>query len=221
MTRREKVLLQVLAAIAIVGLSFLYLFMPSVRRRTELKISQEELQMQEAQVRSIVNLTGLEEALDKEKEQADKNYEYFYSKLNSYTVDGILNGLVTESGLEVQSMTISSYNPIEVDTLKRGVEAEEKEGTKNAGEEEEGAADENLEVEEIDLLLGCRVNLEVKGSYGEVLELADKLRKESTCIEVTSISITREQRDVASYEPVSASMTLLIYGINKTVEEDA
>ncbi len=210
MTRREKMLLQILVVIGLVGMSIIYLLMPAVRDKKAFQDELEDMQLQELQMRAVLQTPDVEETLQRQQELAEENYEYFYSKLNSYTVDSILNNLVAESGLEMIGMSIGNYSPIQVDTLYRGQ-------TETAGEM---AADGQTADGQEEFLLGCSVNLTVAGSYRQILELTDVLKQESTCIEVTTLNLTQEQRIVDVEEPVEASLSLLIYGISKTVGED-
>ena len=220
MTRREKMLLQILVAIGLVGMSIIYLLMPAIKDKEAWQEELETLQVQELQMEAVLQAPNVEENLQQQKQLAAKNYEYFYSQLNSYTVDDILNHLVAESGLEMLGMSIGDYTSIQVDTLYRGQETVKDTETAE-GEQSDAKASAADMGEQEDFLLGCAVNLNVKGSYRQVLNLMDIFERESTCIEVTSLNLSQNQRVMDVEEPIEASLSLLIYGIRETVKEDA
>lgn len=233
MTRREKILLQILVAVGLVGMSIIYLLMPAIKDKKAWQKELDTLQLQELQMEAVLLTPNVEESLQQQKELAAKNYEYFYSQLNSYTVDDILNHLVAESGLEMLGMSIGDYSPVRVDTLYRSQKTDE---NAEADEEERSYAEILKTVEgtqsdtktstadageQEDFLLGCTVTLNVKGSYRQVLNLVDIFERESTCIEVTKLNLSQNQRIVDVEEPIEATLSLLIYGIRETVKEDA
>lgn len=220
MTRREKMLLQILVAVGLVGMSIIYLLMPAIKDKEAWQEELETLQVQELQMEAVLQAPNVEENLQQQKELAAKNYEYFYSQLNSYTVDDILNHLVAESGLEMLGMSIGDYTSIQVNTLYRGQETVEDAETAEGEQSDAKASTADMEEQE-DFLLGCTVNLNVKGSYRQVLNLVDIFERESTCIEVTNLNLSQNQRVIDVDEPIEASLSLLIYGIRETVKEDA
>lgn len=216
MTKREKILLQICIAIGLIGLSSIYLLKPAIAEKNLQEQNLEAAQLEELQVKTVLEAEGVEETLAEQKLLAEQNYNYFYDKLNSYTIDGILNEIVAECDLEVESMNIGTYTEISTDTLKRTEEevpvAEETSETSPTTTE--------TEEEEEKFLLGCQVTLNVKGTYNQVLELVDALKVESTCIEVTSISLYADERNIEVEDAVSASLGLLVYGISDAMLEE-
>lgn len=216
MTRREKILLQICIAIGLIGLSSIYLLKPAIAEKKLQEQNLEAAQLEELQVKTVLEAEGVEETLTEQKLLAEQNYNYFYDKLNSYTIDGIVNEIVTQCGLEVEAMNIGKYSEISTDTLKRTkevspTEAESETNSTIMGEKEE---------EEERFLLGCRVTLNVKGTYEQVLKLVNALKEESPCIEVTSISLYADERNIEVEDAVSASLGLLVYGISDSMLEE-
>lgn len=200
MTRREKILLQICVAVGLIGLCTIYLLLPSAKEKQLATEGLEAAQFEEVQIMTVVEAPGVEEALAKQKKLAQENYEYFYGKLNSYTIDGILNHLTEASGLELESMNIGNYIEINTDTLIR-----EPEETVQEAQEE--------------LLLGCNVTLTVRGTYDQVLDFVDALEEESTCIEVISVNLYKNERNTQQEQAIEASLGLLVYGISDTIQE--
>jgi len=189
MTKREKILMQICIALALIGLSSVYLLKPSISNKKEQAAALEAVKLQELQINTVLEAEGVEEKLQEQMALAEKNYDYFYDKLNTYTIDEILNERIASCGLEIEGMSIGKYAEI---------------GT-----------EENL-------LLGCQVSLTVEGTYSEVLALVDALKEESTCIEVSSVNLYANERNVAEDEAVKASLGLLVYGVSDAMlKEDA
>ncbi len=202
MTRREKILLQICIAIALVGLTGIYLLKPSIEERREREAQLEMAQLTEVQIRTVLDAPGVEETYEKQKKLAHQNYQYFYDELNTYTIDGILNNLIEKSELGVDSINIGAYVEIAPDTLMRDTTPE-------------GNA---LEMD--NLLLGCNVSLTVTGTYENILKLIDSLETESTCIEVTAVNLYQNERSVEHEGEIQASLGLLVYGINDVIQEE-
>ena len=119
MTKREKILLQICIAVGLVGFGGIYLLRPSISEKKEAMEALEVAQMQEIQVMTILSTSGVEEELAKQKKLAEQNYKYFYDKLDSYTIDEILNKLVAGCKLDIESMEIGQYGKMDISTLKR------------------------------------------------------------------------------------------------------
>lgn len=210
MTNREKVLLQICIVIGLVGVCFVYVLMPSMKKSEKLVAELETAEAEEIRIMSTVQLTGLEERLDSEKERAETNYEFFYSKLNSYTIDDILNGLAEQNNLDIRSLNISQYS------LR-----DEKEILDKVAKDEEEAEEEKEATGHY--LLGAQSSLSLIGSYSNVMKFISALNQESDCIVVNSVSITSNQRAATEDTTTNANISVTIYGIDnsflKTMEE--
>lgn len=198
MTKREKVLLQICIAIALIGMSSIYLLLPALKDKRAVVEQRESLELQKSDIDNILAVQGIDENLEEQKRIAQENYEFFYGKLNSYTIDQILNEVITSCGVEINSMSIGEYTQIDEKTLYRG---------ENSEEEDDG--------EQSGLLLGNRVSLVVKGTYAQINKLVDAFKAESTCIEVSSLLMSRDQRNVND-DAVQVTLNLIIYGVNDT-----
>lgn len=217
MTKREKILLQICIAVGVIGLSVIYLLRPAISEKQRLNEELEAAQLQELQITTILDAPNVPETLKEQKELAEKNYEYFYGKLNSYTIDGIVNELVADCGLDVQSMNIGEYVEVDTTTLEREEEPEtlaEVVDTLTEDADAETETDTTTTPVNEQLLLGCHVTITVEGSYDQLLKFVDELKAESTCIEVTSVSLYANERNVEDEQAVQASLGLLVYGIS-------
>lgn len=235
MTRREKILLQICIAIGLIGLGSMYLLRPSIAEKKEAETALELAEIEELQIKTVLDAPGVEEKLEEQKALAKQNYEYFYGKLNSYTIDGIINQLVSDCEMEIEAMSIGQYTKIDVATLKREEEAEPVkdedvttlqsvvssttgEDTDEPGLDAESRTEEVMEEKE-DFLLGCQVILNVNGSYDNFLKLLSVLKAESTCIEISAINLQTNDRSVDTERSVVATVELLVYGIDDTMVE--
>ena len=217
MTKREKILLQICVALALIGLTTVYLYKPSLDAKKEKAAELEKVKVEELNINTVLEAEGVDEKLEEQRTLAAENYKYFYDKLNTYTIDRIINDRVTFCRLTIESMHIGEYEEIGTDILRRTLEARTGEKSETVKESEK-----EKEEEQQNLLLGCRVSLNVRGTYSQVLMLIDSLRRESTCIEVTSVELHMDERSVETNEATEASLGLLVYGVNDTMlKEDA
>lgn len=211
MTRREKVLLQICIAIGVIGLCIIYLLRPAIREKERYQEELEVLQFEELRIMTVLDAPGVEAELAKQQKLAEENYEYFYGKLNTYTIDGILNHLTEECGLSVESMNIGDYIRINEASLRRTKEDTQPENMQQDSFPQEG--------QDAQLLLGCNVGLTVTGSYEQVLTFVEALSKESECIEVVSLDMYLNERNTSEEQAIEASLGLLMYGISDTLQE--
>lgn len=218
MTRREKILLQICIAIAVIGPCILYLLRPAIREGERYQEELEALQFEELRVNTVLEAPGVEATLAAQKKLAEENYQYFYGKLNTYTIDEILNHLTEECGLSVESMNIGDYIEISSETLHRVPADAQTEQTEQDSFSQEGLEPEDAAQEE-QLLLGCNVGLTVTGSYEQILTFMDALAEESTCIEVISMDMYINDRSTSEEQVVEASLGLLMYGISDNLQE--
>lgn len=211
MTRREKVLLQICIAIGVIGLCIIYLLRPAIREKERYQEELEALQFEELRIMTVLDAPGVEAELAKQQKLAEENYEYFYGKLNTYTIDGILNHLTEECGLSVESMNIGDYIRMNEASLRRTKEDTQPENMQQDSFPQEG--------QDAQLLLGCNVGLTVTGSYEQVLTFVEALSKESECIEVVSLDMYLNERNTSEEQAIEASLGLLMYGISDTLQE--
>ena len=199
MTRREKILLQICIVIGIAGVCFVYVLMPSVKKSRSLAQELEMVELEELNIMSTVELTGLEDTLENEKERAEQNYEFFYGKLNSYTIDDILNNLAEQNHLDIQSLSISEYSRREDKEVVGMTEAKEQ------------------------YLLAAECSLSLIGSYSNVMQFLSDLKRESDCIVVKSTTITYNTRAASLDTTTNANVVVTLYGIDneflKSMEE--
>lgn len=217
MTKREKILLQICIALGLIGLSSVYLLKPAIAEKKAQEAALEAVKVEELQINAVLDAEGVDERLEEQKALAEENYRYFYDKLNTYTIDEILNERIAACGLEVEAMSIGNYVKIGTDTLRRTVQT----GANEASTDETVSTQNQQEkTTEVDLLLGCQVTLSVEGTYSEVLTFVDALREESTCIEVSTVNLYANERNVEEDEAIQASLGLLVYGISDAMLEE-
>ena len=220
MTRREKILLQICIVIGIAGVCFVYVLMPSVKKSRSLAQELEMVELEELNIMSTVELTGLEDTLENEKERAEQNYEFFYGKLNSYTIDDILNNLAEQNHLDIQSLSISEYSRRE-DKEILGEAA--KKSTETAAADNVAEVAVGMTEAKEQYLLAAECSLSLIGSYSNVMQFLSDLKRESDCIVVKSTTITYNTRAASLDTTTNANVVVTLYGIDneflKSMEE--
>lgn len=230
MTKREKILLQICIVIGLVGVCFVYVLMPAMKKSESLVKELESVQADEIRIMSTVQLTGLDERLESEKERANANYEFFYSKLNSYTIDDILNGLAEKNHLEVRSLNIGKYTQRKdsevLGAVQEPEETEQEEvydGPKipTLSDEEDEEVKEEKKEDAVDkdieqYLLGAESSLSLVGKYSDVMQFISELNRESDCIVINNVSLTLNERAETENTSVNANISVTLYGIDNT-----
>lgn len=226
MTKREKILLQICIVIGFVGVCFVYVLMPAMKKSESLAKELEGVQTEEIRIMSTVQLTGLEERLESEKERANENYEFFYSKLNSYTIDDILNGLAEENHLEIRSLNIGQYKQRKdsevlgaVQVQKEVVDEDAYDGPKIpvlSEDEEEETTKATTKNDSEQYLLGADSSLALTGSYANVMQFISELNRESDCIVINTVTITYNERAVSEKTSTNANISVTLYGIDNS-----
>ncbi|MCQ2521111.1 MAG: hypothetical protein MJ105_01915 [Lachnospiraceae bacterium] len=205
-TKREKILLQMLLGVLVIGLLFVYLLLPKMKEHKELVATKAtDEQTLEDMNNSLLNMNVFEEKQDS-LERIEKINIFFNGIWNSYTMDGFVNKLVADNHLDITSLSIGTFSTISDKAFDVIIEK---------GEEEEAEDDEDNEK---DLLLACDVSLAATGKYDDMLALIDALNGESKTIEITSCAISKNFfRDYDEEEQNTIygnlSMTFRIYGI--------
>lgn len=192
-SKREKLLLEIVFLVGAFALIWVFLVMPAQEEKIALEVEQEstELELQEKE-RLLMNDT-LESAYQDALTEAKENYDYFYSVLNSYTIDEILNTLIKEHGISVVAMNISEY--------------------------EDAAYDFPETAEELDVLVKSIVNLTVTGEYQNILNFMDAMNAKSTCLRMDMVNISENTQDATGAEGMIANFRIYIYGIDIILEE--
>lgn len=193
LTKREKLLLQVFISIAAFGIIFVFLLIPQLETHAMLELERDDLLSEYKTKDKLLNNTEIDNTYKKELELAKKNYDYFYSVLNSYTIDGIVNKLIQEYNLNVFLLNIGDYEPAVYDFQK-------------------------VSEEEIEILVKSTVNINVSGTYENILKLIDALNEKSTCLRVDTISITPNEADATGTQGMTAAFRIYIYGIDARIE---
>ncbi len=197
LTKRERVLLTVLAAV--VGLSALWFFVaqPVLLDLDAKRAQYSDLEVQMVQMQNAAAMTDAAEGeFEKQQEQAQGNYDDFYATLNSYTIDDIINGLLADSALEVESLSISPYESVSDAELF-------------------GVSDEEGTEADTGCLLRSTVRLQAGGAYEDILRFVDGMNAKSFCLRVSELSVTMSGGAYKYDYEARLVCTVYIYGIEE------
>lgn len=192
--KSEKILLEILVLVAGFAAVLVFFFMPEAERRIELQSLSEELETELNEKQLLMLNQTLDENCAEARRQAEKNYDYFYSVLNGYSIDEIINRIAQEKNLAITTLNIGEY--------------------------EDASADFTENVEgELSVLVKSTVNVTVLGSYDNILEFMDAVNEKSTCLRMNLISITENQNDATGEQGMLATFRIYLYGINVELEK--
>lgn len=193
--KSEKILLQILILLAAFAAILVFLVMPEMEQKLELDAEAESLEIELNEKQRLMNSTALEENYQTQKDLADENSNYFYSVLNGYSIDEIVNEVAQEKELFIKSLSIEPYQDASGDFVAA------------TGQES-------------DVLVKSTVNLTVLGNYQNILDFMDALNAKSTCLRVSLVNITDNQNDATGTQGMAAVFKIFIYGINVELTED-
>lgn len=198
LTKREKKLLHIFATFLLFGIILSFLYLPEKQRQLELKEEMNRLETENEKVQSLLADTLLEGRLEREQMLAEKNYDYFYSQLNSYTIDTIVNNLLQKNDLYVSTLQISPYEDAVYDFPLAAEEGTEEDGGQ--------AAEESV-------LVKSTINVSVAGKYENMLQFMADLNDKSTCLRIDLVSV--EENNLIAEETGSATgiFRIYIYGV--------
>lgn len=192
-TKNEKRILQVVGSIALFVLIFVGIVLPEMQTRETLKVRNEELVLEHKQKALLLKDVSVDQQYAEEVEEAKKNYNFFYSALNSYTIDKIINDLLKKYELNVSMLNITEYQDATYDF-------------------------ESLEEQELKVLVRSTVNINVSGQYQKILSFIEELNNTSPCLLVEMISITNNRSDATGRYEKDAILSIYIYGIDVVIE---
>ena len=112
LTRRETVLICVLAALVLLAGSYMLLFAPLREQVAQRQAQLENLEQTRQQMAAVLDNPSLQSAYDSQLAQAQQQYDAFYATLNTYTIDDIFRALLDEHGIAVAGIQISAYQPV-------------------------------------------------------------------------------------------------------------
>ena len=211
LSKREKTMLIVLAVFVAVTAVWMLALEPLLLGLDAKRAQYSDLQVQQAEMKSA--LTRADEAgsqLEEQQKLADSNYDEFYSTLNSYTIDTIVNGLLNDNALEVESLSISPYESVS-DAELFGLPEETDTGS---------AATESDAAPENGYLLRSTVRLQAGGAYEDILSFIDAMNDKSFCLRVSELSVSYST-DANKYDYEARLVcTIYIYGIEKPAGSD-
>ena len=182
-SKREKYFLSLLGIIGVITLVYLGIVIPVVQAAQEKNSRLETLKATKAEMDAVLANTGI---LTEEKEisqLAEENFKAFYTKLNSYNIDYILNALIDAHNLSVTSLNISDYAPV-VNVING------KEITQ-------------------EFLLKSDVSIRVQGDYQAILSFIDALNATTFCLQIPQIQIQKSD-DVSNSQ---CAFVVEVYGV--------
>lgn len=212
MKKRERILVQILLCVALFAGVWIFFLDPALTKKSELKDTQQIVAQKREAMDALISSKTLEEEKEKEVKRAEENYEFFYSVLNSYSIDEILNGLAADNGLNIQSLQISDYEDGSDDFDTNN------EVDIGVTETEESEPAETMQSADKAKVLKCSADLTVTGNYENILSFIDAMNAKSSCLKTTNFSLSQNQRGVSDSYSNIAQIQIEIYGIN-TIEE--
>lgn len=202
MKKREKILLQILIVVVLLAVVWFFFLNPALTQNAKLRNEEEQARLRRTNMEQLIQETGLEKRIEVAEKLSEENYQFFYSVLNTYTIDEIINSLAKSNGLAVQSILIGDYEEAETDFP-------EVSGITEAGDGTAVTKDNNAR------LLKCRADISVSGSYLNILNYIDGLNAKSICLSINNLSISTNDRDATGQYSHNAKIGISIYGVNK------
>lgn len=198
MNKREKVLLQILIAVGVVGVLAVYLLLPAIKKNRTLKQEHEDLVMLQEDMDILLTTPGLYESMEESKQSTEDTYEFFNKDFVVYSVDSVINKLVDQDNLEINSLRIEKYIPRRESEIADMSEYEE-DADADTDEEDDDDAEDFYDEEDgpAGFLLGLDVNVAVEGYYEDILKFIDDLNATSKCVNIKECSYSR----VEQYNP--------------------
>lgn len=191
--KKEKIALQVLLLTAIFAVILSLLLLPAMEEKALASADLDLASLELEEKQELMADTGLDERHKEAMEEAEKNYNYFYSVLNSYTIDTIINTLVQKHDMSISMLNIGEYEDATYDFPK-------------------------LEEEELKVLVKSTVNLTISGNYTNMIRFMDALNQKSTGLRVDMLSIYENTMDATGRHGMTASFRIYIYGVDVQIE---
>lgn len=187
--KSEKILLEILILFAAFAVILVFLVMPEAENKIEAQSLNESLEIEYLEKQQLLKDPELDARYEAQKAIAQENYDYFYSVLNGYSIDEIVNGIAVDNQLAVTSLTIGDYE--------------------NASGDFAAITGESL-----DVLVKSIVDVTVLGSYEDILAFMDDMNAKSTCLRMSLISISENQDNATDTEEMVGVFRVYIYGID-------
>lgn len=225
MTKREKILLQILLGVLVVGLLVIYLLLPKLKEKKTLLITKADDEATLDEMNESLQQINIYDSLASSEKRIEKINLFFNGIWNSYTVDGFINKLVADNQLEIKSLTIDDFQYVSDEIFGVNVPFAEVEEDDDEDDEEydEDEDEYGTNTDEGDLLLSCDVSITVFGKYDDVLALMDQLNKESEAIAITETNFSKEYDYIGNNDHNdiygNCSITFKIYGIKPYEKE--
>lgn len=213
MTKREKMLLQIMICIGVVGVLAVYVLLPQIKKNRALNEDFEEVSFQADEMAEMLALPGVEDGLEAAEATTENTWSFFQKGLSSYEIDDFINNLAEKNDLEIVLLSIGSYK--EVSDTELGMEPA------MATVISEDALAGSHEVEDM-LLSKVTVIVKVEGDYQDVLKFIDNINERSECIIIkdcvtfkdeTELRRDEEDNVIEDFEYLSAQITLDMYSI--------
>lgn len=182
---RERQFLILFGIIAAITLGYICIVVPLVQRSQEKTTYLETLQAQKAEMDAVLANTQVLQEETLILEEARANYQSFYTKLNSYNIDYILNEMVAEHELIISSLNIGDYAAVSVPV--------------------EDGNQHNPD----NILLKSNVSISARGSYDAILRFIDALNATTFCLNISQMQIQKSTTDLSS-----CSFIVEVYGVD-------
>ena len=219
MKKSEKILLQILVCVVLLAAIWMFFLNPALEKKEVLMEREEAARIQQEQMQALIDNTELEDDLKVQQNISKENYEFFYSVLNSYNIDQIVNDLAKENSLYVQSLQIGEYADASSDfTIETEAVTEAVENSSEDTASETEVIQEPKKENQAKLLKN-QVSISVSGTYANILAYVKALNAKSICLRIDSITLSENDRDATGSANQNATIGLSLYGINKPAEQ--
>ena len=226
-SQKDKLYIQFGVGFLLIVFFVMYVLLPTKDECEALEAEIEQNAVTQKTIERYLNNDSINENMEITIKTSDEYYDYFYGVLNSYTVDGIITGLVESCGLNITSLTIGDYETVDSQVILKYLNnAQANMAVKGNTDIQTAATSGSVNADgtdnaQLQFLTSCNVNINVTGTYNQLMRFIDSLNKKSDCLVITQSNISKDSRySGEGEENYYASFVINIFGIDfSTVNE--
>ena len=201
MSKREKMLLQILICIGVVGVLTVYLLLPAFKKYKQLNSNLDMVNLQKDDMDIVLAADGINESYAEAVENAEKAHNFFDIKLNSFTADSMINEMLDNNKLVIRNLQIGKYQEIPDITLGIVPKSNEEDSDENSDDEDSDSEEDFLEDGDneptLEMLECMEISISLEGAYKDMCNFMDDFNETSNCVEIIEMSYSKD----ASYNP--------------------
>jgi Tfp pilus assembly protein PilO len=192
-SKREKIMLIALGVIILFTVGFIFIIQPQWQKLNEALVRYNEVANLRSTMQQMIANSQLQSDYQIQQENAKKNYDLLYTKLNAYSIDDIISEQLNVNSLTPISMSIGEYQNCSAQLLSQLMGYE--------------FTDEQAKQEK---LLICVVSLRIQGNYDSIINFLNGMNDKSFCLQTQTLSIKK-----SSEELWEGDFTLWLYGVQQ------